>query len=122
MTSKYSTLNSPVRIASYTEAQLIIAEIEGDASAVSVINTLHTANGLPSFTSVDPATIQAQVFEERRREFFLEGQHLGDLRRKDIPLSPAAGTPYFNTAKGGVYGAASCLPLPDVERNANPNF
>lgn len=122
VTSKYSTLNSPVRIASYIEAQLIIAEIEGGVSAVNVINALHTANGLPPFASADPATIQAQVLEERRREFFLEGQHLGDLRRKNIPLSPAAGTPYFNTAKGGVYGAASCLPLPDVERNANPNF
>jgi hypothetical protein len=122
VTSKYSTLNSPVRLASYTEAQLIIAEIEGGTSAVNVINALHTAQGLPPFVSTDPAAIQAQVLEERRREFFLEGQHLGDLRRKNIPLSPAAGTPYFNTAKGGVYGTATCLPLPDVERNANPSL
>jgi hypothetical protein len=122
VTSKYATLSSPVRIASYTEAQLIIAEIEGGTSAVDVINALHTANGLPPFASVDPAAIQAQVQEERRREFFLEGQHLGDLRRRNIPLAPAAGTPYFNTAKGGVYGTASCLPLPDAERNANPTL
>jgi hypothetical protein len=121
-TTKYTTLNAPVRIASYTEAQLIIAEIEGGQSAVNIINALHTANGLPPFASVDPAAIQAQVLEERRREFFLEGQHLGDLRRKNIPLTPAAGTPYFNTSKGGVYGAASCFPLPDVERNANPSL
>jgi hypothetical protein len=122
ITSKYPTLNSPVRIASYVEAQLIVAEIEGGASAVNIINALHTAAGLPPFASADPATIQAQVLEERRREFFLEGQHLGDLRRKNIPLAPAAGSPYFNTAKGGVYGTASCLPLPDVERNANPSL
>jgi starch-binding outer membrane protein, SusD/RagB family len=121
-TTKYTTLNAPVRIASYVEAQLIIAEIEGGQSAVNIINALHTAAGLPPFVSADPAAIQAQVLEERRREFFLEGQHLGDLRRKNIPLSPAAGTPYFNTAKGGVYGNASCFPLPDVERNANPSL
>ena len=121
-TTKYTTLNAPVRIASYVEAQLIIAEIEGGTSAVNIINALHTAAGLPAFASTDPATIQAQVLEERRREFFLEGQHLGDLRRKNIALSPAAGTPYFNTAKGGIYGTASCLPLPDAERNANPNL
>jgi hypothetical protein len=122
ITSKYATLNAPVRIASYTEAQLIIAEIEGGASAVNVINALHAANGLPPFASADPVAIQAQVQEERRREFFLEGQHLGDLRRRNVALSPAAGTPYFNAAKGGVYGNASCLPLPDVERNANPTL
>jgi hypothetical protein len=122
VTSKYPTLNAPVRIASYTEAQLIIAEIEGGASAVNVITALHAANGLPAFSSTDPVEIQAQVQEERRREFFLEGQHLGDLRRRNIPLSPLAGTPYFNTGKGGVYGNASCFPLPDIERNANPNL
>ncbi|MEO8337206.1 MAG: RagB/SusD family nutrient uptake outer membrane protein [bacterium] len=121
-TSKFASLNAPVRIASYTEAQLIAAEIEGGQSAVNVINTLHTANGLPAFVSVDEATIQAQVAEERRREFFLEGQHLGDLRRRNVPLAPTAGTPYFNTAKGGVYGPATCFPLPDIERNANPTL
>jgi len=76
-----------VRIASYTEARLIIAEIEGGASAVNIINALHTANGLPLFASVDPAAIQAQVQEERQRDFFLEGRQLGDPRRKSNQLS-----------------------------------
>jgi hypothetical protein len=121
-TSKFTSLSAPVRIASYTEAQLIIAEIEGGQSAVNIITALHAANGLPPFASVDEPTIQSQVAEERRREFFLEGQHLGDLRRRNIPFAPATGTPYFNTAKGGVYGPGTCFPLPDIERNANPTL
>lgn len=121
-TSKFASLNAPVRIASYTEAQLIIAEIEGGQPAVNIINALHAANGLPAFSSTDPQAIQNQVAEERRREFFLEGQHLGDLRRRNIPFAPATGTPYFNTAKGGIYGPATCFPLPDIERNSNPTL
>jgi hypothetical protein len=121
-TSKYPSLNSPIRLASWVEAQLIIAEVEGGQTAVNVINALHDAAGLPHFASTDPAEIASQVAEERRREFFLEGQHLGDLRRLGAPFSPATGTPYFNTVKGGVYGPATCFPLPDIERNANPTL
>jgi hypothetical protein len=121
-TSKYPSLNSPIRLASWVEAQLIIAEVEGGQTAVNVINALHGAAGLPPFASTDPAEIASQVAEERRREFFLEGQHLGDLRRLGAPFSPATGTPYFNTVKGGVYGPATCFPLPDIERNANPTL
>ena len=121
-TSKFASLGAPLRIASYTEARLIVAEIEGGQSAVNIINALHTANGLPPFASTDPVAIQDQVAEERRREFFLEGQHLGDIRRKNLPLVPATGSPYFNTSKGGVYGPATCFPLPDTERNANPTL
>jgi hypothetical protein len=68
--------------------------------------------------------VQAQVREERRRELFLEGQRLGDIIRFDITMTPPAGTPY--PVKGGLYGtdrgSQLCFPLPDVERNNNPNI
>jgi starch-binding outer membrane protein, SusD/RagB family len=62
----------------------------------------------------------AQLVEERRRELFLEGHRLGDIRRYNLAMSPAAGTAY--PGGGGTYGSQSCFPLPDVERINNPNI
>jgi hypothetical protein len=125
--AKYSAFESPIRQASWEEAQLILAEAAvagGDvAGAVSIINTLHTNAGLPPYAGGTPDEVMNQVIEERRRELFLEGQRLGDIIRYGLPLFPAAGTP-FSTGAGtsGVYGTQVCFPLPAVERNNNPNI
>lgn len=128
-TTKYPQPNSFIPIASYDEAQLIVAEVDAAsaataANAITIINGLRTRAGLPAYQGgVTQAEIQAAVREERRRELFLEGQRLNDIIRFNITLSPAAGTPFKN---GGVYGSAvgsqACFPLPDVERNNNPNI
>ena len=117
--SKYTTEASPIPIATSAEAQLIIAEIQGGQAAVDIINALHAAVGLDPFSSTDPAQIQSQIIEERRRQFFLDGHRIWDKIRFDLPLNPSAGAPY---RWGGVHGSAKCLPLPDIERNNNPNF
>ena len=70
-------------------------------------------------TGQTAAQVLAQIVEERRRELFLEGHRLGDLRRYGLPILPAAGTPFLS---GGVYGSQTCFPLPDVERINNPNI
>jgi hypothetical protein len=117
---KYRTPATPLPIARYAEARLIIAEARGGQEAVGIINALRTARGLPgTFASTSEAAIQAQIIEERRRELFLEGHRLGDMRRHNLPLFPAAGA---NFNKGGTYGQARCFPLPDVERRNNPNI
>ena len=118
--NKYASQGASIPLARYAEAQLIIAEIDGGQAAVTIINALHTAAGLPPFSSNDPAAIQAQVFEERSRELFLEGHHFYDIRRLNIPLDPATGTAY--PSKGGTYGDQRCWPLPDVERFNNPRL
>lgn len=117
--NKYSGLAASLPIATYDEAQLIVAEVEGGQTAVNIINAFHTRAGLGAFTSTDPAAIRQQVIEERRRELFLEGHHLGDIARYNLPLNPAPGIPF---SKGGTYGDQRCLPLPDVERLNNPNI
>jgi hypothetical protein len=118
--TKYTSEASPFRLASYTEAQLIIAEVEGGQVAVNVINALHTAAGiLATFASTDPATIKAQVIDERRREFFMEGHRMGDLNRVGGWEDAAFGTNPFN---GDVYGQTKCFPLPDIEIRNNPNL
>jgi hypothetical protein len=124
MVTKYGTersadiRNLPVPVASWREAHLIIAEAEGGAEAVQRINVLRDFWGLPRFSSTDAAEIRAQLIEERKRELFLEGHHLWDLRRFNLPQTPAVGTAY---RQGGFYGDVRCFPLPAVERNNNPN-
>lgn len=109
----------PVPVASWREAHLIIAEAEGGQEAVNRINILRDYWGLPHFSSDDPNEIRAQIIEERRRELYLEGHHLNDLRRFNIPNTPPPGTAY---RQGGVYGDVRCFPLPLVEKSNNPSF
>ncbi len=116
---------SPQALAKYSEAQLIIAENDantGDLNgAKTIINTLRTAAGQPVFSpgSLTLPVVIAEIVEQRRREFFLEGHRMGDIRRLGLPLSPATGAPYVS---GGNYGDQSCFPLPNVERINNPNL
>lgn len=116
---KYTSRNDPIPVASGDEARLIIAEVEGGATAVGIINDFHQAAGLPPFNSTDEADIQAHVIQERARELFLEGQRFWDFRRFELPFEPPVGAPY---SKGGEYGDMRCFPLPDVERDNNPNM
>ena len=117
---KYTSAVSPIPIARWAEAQLIIAEAEGGASAVAIIDKLRAKRNLPAYSGPkDAASVKALIIEERRRELFLESHHLGDLIRYAMPLRPAPGTPWFN---GGSYGSVRCMPLPDVERLNNPTL
>ncbi|MGH7507033.1 MAG: RagB/SusD family nutrient uptake outer membrane protein [Longimicrobiales bacterium] len=116
---KYTDDAQPIPIATWREAQLILAEAQGGQAAVDAINRLRAFHGLAPYAGGSASEIEAQVREERRRELFLEGHRLWDIRRFDLPLFPAIGTEF---PKGGVYGDANCLPLPDVERVSNPNL
>jgi hypothetical protein len=116
---KYTSQGSPIPIASYDEAQLIIAEVQGGQTAVNIINTFHQKAGLAPFSSTDAAAIQAHITQERDRVLWLTGHRFYDIRRLSLTLDPPPGTAYH---KGGVYGSTMCLPLPDVEKNNNPNI
>ena len=117
--NKYPTEGSNIRLASYTEAQLIIAEVAGGTTAVNIINALHTANGLPAFGGGTAAEIQDHVIDERRREFFIEGKRFGDLRRYGGFDFWTKGTHPFTPI---TYGGNECMPLPNVERFNNPSL
>ncbi|HSW28625.1 MAG TPA: RagB/SusD family nutrient uptake outer membrane protein [Longimicrobiales bacterium] len=135
--TKASTRAEAMKITSYAEAQLIVAEASarnGDlATARRIINTFHTAAGIPGYDPNNTATkdeVVKQVIEERVRELFLDG----GLRFNDHYRFQ--GTPYAVPYKGepgsihpngidhtGVpYGNTKCFPLPDVERVGNPNI
>jgi hypothetical protein len=109
----------PFPIARYAEAQLIIAEAQGGANAVSIINTMRTAAGLRTYTgATDAAAIKTLIAGERQRVLFVEGFRAFDIERFNLELVPAPGSTY---RFGGVYGNTVCMPLPDVERFANAN-
>lgn len=117
--TKYPAANTPIPMATWREAQLIVAEAELGQSAVDRINALRTFHKLPLYAPAsvsDNAAILAQVIEERRRELFLEGHHLGDKLR--YALSFPTGLNHKNEA----YGPITCMPLPESERLSNPNI
>jgi starch-binding outer membrane protein, SusD/RagB family len=122
---KYTSLASTIPVARYAEAQLIVAEAKLAANdipgAVAAINIVRAARSIPAYdaTGRTSAEVLSQIIEERRRELFLEGHRLGDLRRYNQTFLPAAGTPFVS---GGQYGTQTCFPLPDVERINNPNI
>jgi hypothetical protein len=126
---KYLASDSPVPLATYREAQLIIAEADiasNPANTVAIINAeraLSRANGFtgqPAYAGpTDAASLKAEVIEQRRRALWLDGHHLGDIIRYGITLTPPPGTAYL---QGGTYGNSVCLNLPDIERLNNPNL
>lgn len=121
---KYPRGDSPIRIAGGAEARLIVAESDiatgtaaSLAGAKAEIDAFRARGKQPALTASDAATLRAALIDQRRRELFLEGQHLGDIIRYGFALTPADGAPYPG---GGTYGSQRCLPLPDVERDNNP--
>ena len=112
---KYTAQSSPMPIARYEEAQLIIAEIEGGQTAVDIVNALRAPHSLPVFASANETEIQNEVILERQRELWLEGHRAYDVRRLNLPLIPAPGEPYQPGIKGGTYGDQRCIPLPIIE-------
>ena len=116
-----ASLDTPLPVASYAEAQLILAEAQGGAAAVAIVNALRDAAALPRYTgATDAASVQQLVLDERRRALFVQGFRNYDLQRFAVPFNPAPGTAF--PLKGGTYGSTTCLPLPDVERFNNPNI
>ena len=126
---KYPRVDSPIPIATWRDAQLMIAEVQGGQTAVAIINELRATVDdlpwvpsndpslpLPQFSSSDPAAIKAQVEEERKREFWLQGTRIGDLLRW--------GTPFVQglDQRGRPYADNTCVPIGDAEVLANDNF
>lgn len=110
--NKYSAADSPIPMASWFEAQLILAEAR-PSEAAAANNRIRAKQNLPLLTGgADLAT----VVEERRRQLFAEGHRLNDMLRHNIPFPTG-----FNH-KGQAWGAITCMPLPNVEKLNNPNL
>ena len=135
--NKTTSRSTGAPLASYKEAQLIVAEAaarSGDlARARQIIAARHTEWNLPAYEAAELATeaqVVAAVIEERRRDLFVEGAwRLNDMLRfrgtpYRIPFKGEPGSIHPNglDQTGQAYGATTCLPLPDAERFGNPNI
>ena len=101
--TKYTGLDDPYVVASGAEAQLILAEANGSLTGQALVDA-------------------------RQQRLFLEGTRLYDIQRfmkvdpALVPLVPPSGAAY---PKGGKYGdleSRMCMPLPDIEKQNNPNI
>ena len=117
--NRFLSYSEPIPLANWEEAQLIIAEIQGGQAAVDAINRLRDAASLPNFSSTDPAQIRAEWLEERRRVLFGQAHRISDIVRfPELQFRTGARPQKI----GEFVDLFQCLPLPDVEIEANPNL
>ena len=115
--------STSIRFSSGLEARYIVAEAEGATpETVDFINERRKV-GDPAATEITPGDdVMAELRDQRRRDFFLDGHRLGDLRRYkklySIDQFPSGQHP---NVEWGNYGTLECFPLPDDETIGNPN-
>jgi hypothetical protein len=116
--------NTSIRFSSGLEARYIMAEAGGmsDAQLLAFLNTRRAFGVQAALTSL-PADPQAEVRDQRRRDFFLDGHRVGDLRRYkklyNLDQWPKGTHP---DAFIGTYGTAECFIPALNERLANPSY
>lgn len=131
----FPAFNSPVPVANYVDAQLILAESQlatSDAGWLATLNALRTGPtnigaitiaGMPPLP--DPGTGPTRIdllFRERAFWTFGRGQRLGDLRREMRVYNKTAAQVFpgeggINPRKNSNYGSDVNLPVPQAERN-----
>ena len=103
-------------LASWKEAELIIAETSTGQAQIDAINAARAAQSVAPIVIPPAANMDSVVVEERRRAMFSEGTRLEDMLRKKIPF------PTGPNHKLAIYGPTSCVPIPLVESQNNPNL
>lgn len=111
-----SPLNVPVlRLA---EVYLILAEALGATSdGYAALNVVRKRAGLPDRTAANTPDFKAAVLKERRYELAFEMDRWYDLKRTGTLVSTMRAQ-----GKTGVQEFNNLLPIPQSERNVNPNL
>jgi tetratricopeptide (TPR) repeat protein len=104
----YPNLTSPQKVITWQENNLMLAELiirgYGSGDALALVNEVRNYYGITSLSSVDLNVI----YTERDKELFASGNRLVDERRFNKWHLPA--------------GTWEYLPIPESERNGNPNI
>lgn len=111
--NKYSSGQSgtdPFPVIRIAEMYLISAEARGLAG-LNRLNQLRAARNLPALNLADETDYQAAVALERRREFLAEGYRWFDLVRTGRAVEVL-----------GIEDYRVKFPIPDYEREVNPNL
>jgi hypothetical protein len=112
--------NSSIDMASGLEARYIRAEAEGPTATTIALVDERRAYGKETGSYTD---VMAALREEKRRDFFLAGRRLGDLRRyKAQGVGDFFPTGPHPTTQWGLYGSAYCYIVTQDEVNSNPNL
>jgi hypothetical protein len=125
-TSVY-TASTSIRLASTLEAKYIVAEAQGATPATLAFVNERRAYGANGAVGTDVAltgdALLAELRDQRRRDFFLDGHRLGDLRRYKaqygVDQFPSGAHP---NVEWGSYGAATCFTPTINESIGNPNY
>jgi hypothetical protein len=122
------TRAASVRIASGLEARYIVAEATGPTAAtIAFVEGRRTAFGAGAQTGTAPTTAEnflGNLMDQRRRDFYLDGHRLGDMRRyiKLYNINQFPTGAYPGSTTGETYGPQLCLPVTAAEQNGNPNL
>ena len=121
---KYTDYNIPVRLASRLEADYIVAEAQGTAAQLVLIDARRVANGQPVYGgATDANSVLTEFFTQKGLDFYLEGKRLGDFRRNPANIIgvPVPGATYWKPGFAPVSNN-TCFPLPITEIDNNPNL
>jgi hypothetical protein len=114
-------ITTNIKLATYLEAQYIIAEADGPTASTLAFVNARRAVGNQAPVSLTGTALMTELRAQRARDFFLTGQRLGDLRRY-----LAAGTDLFPKGKYPVfadfYGENKCFLVPLSEKAGNPSY
>src|SRR5204862_1189270 len=94
LANKYPALNTPIPLATWREARLIIAEAELAAgnvtTAIATLDSLRgrAGVGLPPYSgAIDPDSVRAYLITGRPSERFAAGHRVWDINRVNLPLN-----------------------------------
>lgn len=126
----YPGWDAPLILASGLEARYIAAEAAlkngdpGPAEALIAERSNPDAESGDDIDFVEDTGTLVQLLDEKARDLFLRGTHLGDWRRNpdSTPYVPPAGSPYYAVQFGAAFGPVTCMPTPQQEVDNNPNF
>lgn len=112
-----------IRLSSGLEAQYIIAEAAGPTAATLDFVNARRAVGGQAPVTLSGAELMAELRDQRRRDFFLDGHRLGDLRRyKRTGVGDFFPTGVHPTPEYGTYSDGECLQIPRAEKIGNPGL
>ena len=112
-----------MKVATGLEAQYIVAEADGPVASTLAFVNARRAVGLQAPVTLAGAALLAELREQRRRDFFLDGHRLGDMRRylKHDQIDNFPRGPYPGSISNETYNDATCFPLTLSEISGNPN-
>ncbi len=120
---KYPNLAADIPLANWEEAWLIIAKVRGGQEAVSRVNDIRNAHGLPTVTYIDAGNateVRNMVLEEERRSLFLEGRWWSTKLQERLWFPRGVGQTPPPTIYGYLGGVRLIMPAGEWE--LNPNF